>query len=191
MDLRRESFEVLSRDLGPFLIEAIKRHPNPVDFRVLRGNVVTVRDYTRRMIISARRHGIGKYTAEQVLALKPRLGVYYSSGGICITAIHAKYMKRMQWDNYSIPFSVAEEKDARWTSLAVNPSEAEISSLADLLSRRVLEYPVEIRTPFTLLQVKKIVNDRKVDNVHVFKFGRNVMLFPRIVECLQSLTPKT
>ena len=58
MDLRTASREINAKELKPFLLEAIKRHPNPVDFRLLQGNIVTARDYARRFLIDVRKKGV-------------------------------------------------------------------------------------------------------------------------------------
>src|ERR1700678_1776281 len=114
-DLRKSSVEILCRDLRPYIERAIEVHPNPVDIRITRGRPATVRDYIRRVLIKARAEGIGRFTAEHVRALKPRIRVYFCSGGLSLAGIDIKYKVPIYWDNYKFPFDLAPQEDARWT----------------------------------------------------------------------------
>lgn len=178
MDLRRASFEIISRELKPFLEHAIKHHPATVDIRITQGKAATVRDYMRRMIIASKRDGLGQYTGEYIKKLKPRIRVYYSSSGITLSPINQKYRIPTYWDQYKFPFKLFMENDGRWTTLAVNPSEAEIVTMASLLSRGILESPIELRTKLTRKEIEDSLAVAKIEGLHVFKFGRNMMLWP-------------
>lgn len=156
---------------------AIERHPQAIDIRVKRGNVVTARDYARRIIIKARKEGVGKFTADQVKALKPRLRVYYVGQGICIAGMKQKYAIPKRWDNYKPPFEIEPMDDGRWITIAVMPSKEEIVTMASLIKRGILENPVELRTKFTPTEVKKILADSNQE-LQIFKVGRNIMLWP-------------
>lgn len=177
MDLRSASFEIVQKELKPFFELAIERHPQAIDIRVKRGNVVTVRDYARRILIKARKEGIGKFTADQVKAVKPRLRIYYVNNGIAIAGIKQKYSVPKRWDNYKAPFEILPLDDGRWITIAVMPSKEEIVTMASMINRGVFENPVELRTKFTSPEVKKILADSNQE-LQIFKVGRNIMLWP-------------
>lgn len=177
MDLRSASLEIMQKEFKPFLELAVERHPQPIDIKVKRGNVVTARDYARRIIIKARKEGIGRYTAEQVKALKPRLRVYYVGNGICIAGLKQKYAVPKRWDNYKPPFEIESLEDSRWVTIAVMPSKEEIVTMASMIKRGIFENPIELRTKFTAPEIKKILADSN-QQLQIFKVGRNIMLWP-------------
>lgn len=177
MDLRTASRTIIEKELKPFLLQAIKVHPNPVDIKVVRGNIVTVRDYARRFLINVRKHGLDKMTTAEFDAIRPRIRVYLNSDGITFAGLNQKRMESTHWDNYKFPFDIIPLEDARWTTLAVKPTEAEIKELAALMVRGVLPSPIEVRTNFTVQQIKTLV-----PQTHIFKLGKNIMVWPRAKE---------
>lgn len=178
MDLRKASMDIMTREFRWCIEEAIKQHPNVIDVKIVRGNVVTAHDYARRILIKARKEGFYKYTAEQIKKLKPPIRVHYCNGGIAFSGTRRRELDLSHWDNYKLPFQVLPADDARWVTLAVNPSKDEIYTLADLMVRSILECPIELRTKFSVKEVEDAV-DLNGDQVHVFKNGRCIMLWPR------------
>ena len=177
-NLRSSSVEIICRELRPYLERAIEIHPNPVDIRIVRGRPATVRDYVRRLLIKARAEGIGKFTAQQVCALKPRIRVYFCSGGISLAGIDIKYKVPIYWDNYQFPFKLLPQEDARWTTLAIKPSPDELLALIRLLNNGVIESPIEVRGNFTRDEITSLLRKDKIKGIKVFKIGRNMMLWP-------------
>lgn len=181
MDLRKASFEILEKELKPFVELAIERHPSVIDIRVKRGNVKTAHDYARRVLIKARKSGFGKYTSEQITSLKPRLRVYFCKEGIAIAGLKQKIKVSAHWDKYKLPFDVMPAEDQRWTALAVMPSPEEIAQLAKMVATGIFESPVEVRTKHTLPMIKKYAGQHAVA-LHIFNTGRNIMLWPKRTE---------
>lgn len=182
MNLRVETMRVLEKEFRPFIEHAIAKHPMVVDMKIVRGNVVTAHDYARRILIRARKFGLGKYTAAQVRACKPPLRVHYWAHGICFSGTNRK-----QEPAFRKPFTVvpAEDGEGRWLTLAVNPSQEEIRALARLLLKGVLVSPIEIRSSeFMEASVKYILNgiDDTRNACHVFKHGRNVMVWRKVID---------
>lgn len=175
MDLRTASRDIIEKELKPFLLQAIKSHPKPVDIKVVRGNIVTVRDYARRFLIRVRKEGLDKITAAEFNKIKPTIRIYLNSGGITFAGINQKRINSDHWNNYKLPFKVVKSEDARWTTLAVNPSEAEIKQLGLMLVGGVLP-PIEMRTSFTPLQIKNIVGHPEI---HCFVLGKNKIIWPQ------------
>ena len=108
--------------------------------------------------------------------------MHYSSIGLAFSGTRRREIDLAHWDDYKMPFIVdlMPVEDARWVTLAVNPSVDEIFTLAELLARGVLPNPVELRTKFTLLEVERAV-DLYGAQIKVFKNGRCVMLWPKRV----------
>jgi hypothetical protein len=182
MNLRNETMRVLEKDFRPFIEHAIAKHPMVVDMKVTRGNVVTAHDYARRILIRARKFGIGKYTAAQVRACKPPLRVHYWAHGICFSGTNRK-----QEPAFRHPFTLvpAEDGEGRWLTLAVNPCADEILVLARLLLAGVLVSPIEIRSAVFNEVTVMAIFDNSVDlegAFHVFKHGRNVMVWLKLVD---------
>lgn len=178
MDLRSASFEILEKELLPFFELAVERHPQVIDVKIKRGNLVTAHDYARRILIKARKNGIGKFTSDQVKALKPRLRIYYCKEGIAIAGLKQKIKTSKHWDNYKLPFKALPPEDARWATLAIDPSGEEVRIMASMIVRGVLPGPIEIRSKLTLPEVK-IFAEESLKQIHIFKTGRNIMLWPR------------
>lgn len=176
MDLRSASLQIIEKELKPFLELAIQRHPQPIDIKVKRGNIVTAKDYARRILIKARKEGFGEHSAEKIRCLRPRLRVYLSKGGITLAGMKQKYSIPKRWDNYKIPFDAMPNEDSRWVTIAVSPTQSQIVQLADLLVRGVLENPVELRTKLTPKEVRALIGPL---DIQVFKTGRNVMIWPK------------
>jgi hypothetical protein len=182
MNLRVETMRVLEKEFRPFIEHAIAKHPMVVDMKIIRGNVVTAHDYARRILIRARKFGIGKFTAAQVRACKPPLRVHYWAHGICFSGTNRK-----QEPAFRKPFTVvpAEDGEGRWLTLAVNPSVDEVRALARMLLKGVLVSPVEIRSAIiddkVAVDLLEQVSDLR-GTCHVFKHGRNVMIWRKVVE---------
>lgn len=174
MDLRTASRQINEKELKPFLLEAIKRHPRPVDFKIIRGNIVTARDYARRFLVRVRKEGIADLSAEQFNRLKPSIRVYINDQGLTFAGFTKKTVGPSYWDNYKFPFEIMRSEDARWTTLAVNPTETEIKFLFDLMTRGVLPAPIEVRTKFTVKEIQAMT-----PGAHVFLIGKNRMIWPR------------
>lgn len=188
MNLRVETMRVLEKEFRPFIEHAIAKHPTVVDMKITRGNVVTAHDYARRILIRARKFGLGKYTAAQVRACKPPLRVHYWAHGICFSGTNRK-----QEPAFRRPFTVvpAEDGEGRWLTLAVNPCTDEILILARLLIAGVLVSPIEIRSNDLDDKAVAKILDKMADTegaCHVFKHGRNVMVWRKTVE-VEPATP--
>lgn len=181
MDLRSASFEILQKELKPFIELAVERHPQVIDIKVKRGNVVTAHDYARRILIKARKQGIGKYSADEIKALKPRLRIYFCKEGIAVAGLKQKIKTPAHWDNYKLPFKALPPDDARWVTLVVNPSKEEVQLLMSMLVRSIFESPIELRTKFTLADLKEMAGTH-ANQIHFFRTGRNTMLWPKRTE---------
>lgn len=168
---------VLEKEFRPFIEHAIAKHPMVVDMKVIRGNVVTAHDYARRILIRARKFGLGKYTAAQVRACKPPLRVHYWAHGICFSGTNRK-----QEPAFRRPFTVvpAEDGEGRWLTLVVEPSPSDIQTLTHFLLRGVLVSPIEIRS--TAYDEKAVAKMIEGAQVHVFKHGRNVMIWRKVAD---------
>jgi hypothetical protein len=174
MDLRRGSFEINAKEFRPFLLEAIRRHPAPVDFRITRGNIRTACDYARRFLSDAYKNGVGKLTADEFNKIRPRIRVYLNDDGLTFAGLNQKRVECAHWADYQFPFKIVPSSDARWLTLAIEPSADEIRALAALLLKGVLPSPIELRTQLTPEALKQIV-----PGVHVFKLGRNLVIWPQ------------
>lgn len=180
MNLRKTSFQIIERELKPYFIEAIKFHPKIIDIKVVRGNPVTVHDYARRILIKARKEGIGPYSAERIAALQPRLRIYYSSGGIAITAAKQKRSISKKWDQYQPPFDVLPDEASRWPLKIANPLPEDIISLIRMLEAKILSTPLEIHSKVSLATWRQILCDAKLLGYHLFQSGRNIMLWGKL-----------
>jgi len=180
MNLRKTSFQIIERELKPYLIEAIKFHPKIVDIKVVRGNPVTVHDYARRILIKARKEGIGSYSAEHIQGLQPRLRIYYSSGGISITAAKQKRSISKKWDQYQPPFDVLPDEAARWPIVVKNPWSEQIVSLVQMMESKTLNTPLEIHSNINLATWQQVLKDAGLDGYHLFKSGRNIMVWGKL-----------
>jgi len=182
VNLRTETMRVLEKEFRPFIEHAIAKHPMVVDMKVIRGNPVTAHDYARRILIRARKFGIGKYTAAQVRACKPPLRVHYWAHGICFSGTNRKLEPAFRHPFTIVP---ADDGEGRWLTMAVNPCADEILLLARLLLAGVLVSPIEIRSPsLDHKGVASILEDHLdlEGACHVFKHGRNVMIWRKVVE---------
>lgn len=178
MDLRKASMDIMRREFKWCIEEAIKQHPNVIDVRIVQGNVVTAHDYARRILIQARKHGFYKYTAEQIRKLRPPIRVHYFGEGIAFSGTRRKEVDTSRWDNYKLPFAVLPAVDARWVTLAIEPTKDEIYTLGDFLVRGVLPSPIELRTKLSIAEIENAL-DLNGAQIHVFRNGRCTMLWPQ------------
>jgi len=179
MNLRKTSFQIIERELKPYFLEAIKFHPKTVDIKVVRGNPVTVHDYARRILIKARKEGIGPYSADHIQALQPRLRIYYSSGGISIAAMKQKRVISKEWDKYDPPFDVLPDDSARWPMVINNPDNFNLQMILAMRESGVIQSPLEIHGR-SIADVRKIVSNSENNGLSIFQSGRNVMIWGNI-----------
>lgn len=182
MNLRKTSFQIIERELKPYFFEAIKFHPKTIDIKVIRGNPVTVHDYARRILIKARKEGIGSYTAEHIQGLQPRLRIYFSSNGISIAAAKQKRAISLKWDDYQPPFDVLPDEAARWPLKVSDPSPAHVINLVRMIEDKILNIPLEIHSKISLEAWHQVFYETRpsLKGYNIFRSGRNIMIWGKL-----------